>query len=128
MSYYSQVRRVVVDTGTQTLSFLSALATPWVPWGTLTISPDCPPVPMGPASGSCSDTVRRREARQERGEGRVDSPWGPWIPGQCRHCCVLAPRAAIFQVLVWLREGDQSVAPASSDVSLCPVATACPTS
>ena len=83
---------------------------------------------MGPGSGSCSPTVRRGEARQERGEGRVDSPWGPWLPGQHRPCCVLAPRAPRLLLPGRLREGDQSVAPASSDVSLCPVATACPMS
>ena len=83
---------------------------------------------MGLDSGSCSPTVRRGEARQERGEGRVDSPWGPWLPGQHRPCCVLAPRAPRLLLPGRLREGDQSVAPASSDVSLCPVATACPMS
>ena len=83
---------------------------------------------MGLDSGSYSPTVRRGEARQERGECRVDSPWGPWLPGQHRPCCVLAPRAPRLLLPGRLREGDQSVAPASSDVSLCPVATACPMS
>ena len=28
---------------------------------------------------------------QEQGEGRMDSPWGPWLPGLHRPCCVPAP-------------------------------------
>ena len=84
--------------------------------------------PVGPGSGPRSPTVRRGEDGHEWGEDRVDSPWGPWLPGRHRPCCVLAPRAPRFQLPGRLWEGDQSVASASSDVSLCPVATACPSS
>ena len=57
-----------------------------------------PGSPMGPGSGSWSPTVGRGEAAQERGEGRVDSPWGPWLPAQRRPYCVLAPRAPRLQL------------------------------